>query len=53
VAPDSPLYGHKLTRGEALGHPRLSEFWDVIDFVVGSDPLVHEHHYGHPYLASR
>lgn len=49
VAPDSPLFGRKLSRAEALAHPRVREFWDVVDFVVGADPLVHPHHYGHAY----
>ncbi|OKI65587.1 hypothetical protein A6A27_24770 [Micromonospora sp. CB01531] len=53
VAPDDPLYGHKLTRAEALAHPKLSEFWDVIDFVVATDPLLHQHHYGHRAPASQ
>ncbi|MER7333676.1 MULTISPECIES: hypothetical protein [unclassified Micromonospora] len=53
VAPDSPLYGYKLTRAEALAHPKLSEFWEVIDFVVATDPLLHEHHYGHRAPASQ
>ncbi|GII34964.1 hypothetical protein [Planotetraspora mira] len=53
VAPDGPLYGHKLTRAEALAHPKLSEFWEVIDFVVATDPLVHQHHYGHRAPASQ
>lgn len=47
AAPDSSLFGHKLSRTEALAHPRLGEFWEVIDFVVATDPLVHQHHYGH------
>ncbi|GAA2604574.1 hypothetical protein [Paractinoplanes durhamensis] len=45
VAPDAPLFGQKLTRAEALAHPRLAEFWAVIDHVVAEDPLVHPHHY--------
>lgn len=47
VAPDGPLYGHKLTRAEALSHPRVKEFWEVVDLIVLNDPLVHQHHYGH------
>jgi hypothetical protein len=53
VAPDGPLFGHKLTRAEALAHPRISEFWKVIDFVVETDPLVHPHHYGHSAPTNR
>jgi hypothetical protein len=47
VAPDSPLYGEKLSREAALAHPRIAEFWQVLDFIVERDALVHEHHYGH------
>ncbi|GIH10990.1 hypothetical protein Rhe02_90570 [Rhizocola hellebori] len=47
VASDGPLYGHKLSREEALAHPRIADFWQVFDFVLETDPLVHEHHYGH------
>ncbi|WP_406041021.1 hypothetical protein OG799_33215 [Micromonospora sp. NBC_00898] len=42
VAPDGALCGHKLTRTEALAHPKLSGFWEVIDFVVTADPLLHQ-----------
>lgn len=48
VAPDGPLFGQKLSREEALAHPLISDFWQVVDFIVETDPLVHEHHYGHP-----
>jgi len=51
VAPDSALFGRKLSRAQALAHPRVREFWDVVDFVVGADPIVHPHHYGHAYRA--
>ena len=47
VAPDGPLFGQKLSREETLAHPRIAEFWQVGDFVVEADPLVHGHHYGH------
>jgi hypothetical protein len=47
VAPDGPLFGSKLSRAEALAHPRISDFWEVVDFVVETDLVVHEHHYGH------
>jgi hypothetical protein len=47
VAPDDALFGQKLTRAQALSHPRVKEFWEVVDFVVLSDPLVHPHHYEH------
>jgi hypothetical protein len=47
VAPDSALFGEKLTRDAALRHARLAEFWEMVDFITESDPLVHRHHYGH------
>jgi hypothetical protein len=47
VAPDSPLFGQKLSREQALADPRIADFWQVVDFIVEADPLVHEHHYGH------
>lgn len=52
AAPDGPLFGHKLTRSETLAHPRLAEFWQVVDFVVETDPLVHNHHYQHQPILS-
>ena len=47
VAPDNSLYGRKLSRAAALAHPMLPEFWQVVDFVLEADPLVHSHHHGH------
>ncbi len=47
VAPDSPLFGLKLTRDQALAHPRIADFWQMVDFIVERDPVVHPHHYGH------
>ena len=47
VAPDSALFGDKLSRERARDHPQLAAFWEVIDFVVDADPLVHEHHCGY------
>lgn len=44
---DTSFWGRKLTRDEALVHPRLSDFWEVVDFVLVSDPVVHHHVYGH------
>ena len=45
-APDSQLFGHKVTRDEALEHPKLNDFWEVVDHVLEHDPLVHDHVYG-------
>lgn len=40
---DKPLFGRKLERGEALTHPRLDEFWGVIDWLILNDPVLHDH----------
>jgi hypothetical protein len=37
------LFGRKLDRDEALSHPRPSEFWTVVDWLIVNDPLLHEH----------
>lgn len=47
VAPDAALFGQKLRTEQAVDHSQLPAFWQVIDFVVESDPLVHQHHWGH------
>lgn len=39
----SALFGQKLERQDALGHPRLQDFWDCIDWLVVNDPLLCEH----------
>jgi hypothetical protein len=46
VAPDAPIFGHKLSREEGLSHPRLSEFWQLVDVVLEHDELVRGHVYG-------
>ena len=43
---DSDLFGKKLTRDEALVHPWLPRFWEVVDFVLVTDADVHTHVYG-------
>lgn len=43
---DSETFGRKLTRDEALTHPRLPDFWEVVDHILTRDPLVREHVYG-------
>ena len=42
---DSPIWGEKLARDEALRHPWLSQFWEVVDFVLVQDPDVNRHIY--------
>lgn len=46
VAPDSPIFGRKLSREEGLNHPRLAEFWQVVDTILEHDELVRRHIYG-------
>jgi hypothetical protein len=48
VAPDSRIYGRKLDRDAALAHPRLREFWNVVDLVLEHDDRVNQHIYGRP-----
>ncbi len=43
-----PVHGAVLSREQALAHPRLPEFWQVVDFVLAEDPLVHAHLYPAP-----
>lgn len=40
------IHGATLSREEGLAHPRLPEFWQVVDFVLESDPSVNAHLYG-------
>jgi hypothetical protein len=46
VAGDSPIFGRKLTREEGLTHPRIAEFWQVVDVILERDDLVRRHVYG-------
>lgn len=43
---NAPIWGVKLDREAALLHPRLPEFWEVVDFVLTKDDDVHSHIYG-------
>ena len=43
---DAPLWGRKLSREEALAHPRIGDFWRVVDFVLERQPVVKAHVYG-------
>jgi hypothetical protein len=40
---DAPLWGHKLSRDEALHHVWLFDYWHVVDFVLNEDPTVATH----------
>lgn len=44
---ERPIWGRKLSREEALKHPRLAEYWEVVDYVLVSDPTVEHHVYAH------
>jgi hypothetical protein len=37
---DDPMLGERLSRAEALAHPRIQEFWAVVDFLALSDPTI-------------
>ena len=39
---DQPIMGKKLERDEALSHPMIGEFWDLIDWLILNDSLLHE-----------
>ncbi|UOQ88581.1 hypothetical protein MUN74_15095 [Agromyces endophyticus] len=43
---DSATFGHKLTRDEALAHPRLGDFWALVDHLLTNDAVVSAHMYG-------
>jgi hypothetical protein len=40
-----PVHGQLLSREAGLAHPRLAEFWQVVDFVLAEDPVVNRHLY--------
>ncbi len=40
---ESPLFGRKLDRDEALGHPWLPDFWAVVDFLLVEDAEISLH----------
>lgn len=42
-AADDAIFGHKLSRDEALAHPLLNEFWEVVDWLIEHDPLLNKH----------
>ena len=43
---DAPLWGRKLSREEALAHPRIADFWRVVELVLEREPVVKAHVYG-------
>lgn len=44
---DSATFGRKLNRDEALAHPRVADFWAVVDFLLEAEPAINHHVYGH------
>jgi hypothetical protein len=40
-----PIWGQKLTREEAGVHPRLQEYWNVVDYLLLNDREIHSHVY--------
>lgn len=43
---DDPMLGERLSRAEALAHPRLPEFWAVVDFLAEFDSTIQSSVYG-------
>ncbi len=43
IRTDDPIFGHKLDRDEALAHPWLPAFWEIVDWLIVNDPPLHEH----------
>jgi hypothetical protein len=43
---DSRLLGRRLTRAAGLAHPRIGEFWTIVDFLAESDPTINATVYG-------
>lgn len=42
MAPEtSTIYGQRLDRDQALAHPWLTSFWEIVDVVLVQDPTVH------------
>jgi len=47
------IWGQKLSREQALGHPRLAEYWAVVDYLLLNDSEIHSHVYGPLLRASQ
>jgi hypothetical protein len=37
------FFGQKLDRAQALAHPWIARFWEVVDLMVTADPMVTAH----------
>ncbi|HEU4320011.1 MAG TPA: hypothetical protein VFS66_08010 [Acidimicrobiia bacterium] len=42
---DKPIMGTKLERDDALRHPLVAEFWELVDWLIVNDSLLHERVY--------
>ena len=42
---DRPIWGSKLTREQALSHPQLSDYWQIVDFLLVGEAEIHAHIY--------
>ena len=42
---DQPIWGHKLSREEALRHERIEDFWQVVDFLLEHESVIRAHVY--------
>ena len=40
---DDPVIGRRLDREEALAHPWLGAFWNVVDFLAAREPTITAH----------
>lgn len=49
---DDPVFGHKLDRDEALTHPWLPAFWELVDWLIPNDRLLHDHVFEPPAPSS-
>jgi hypothetical protein len=43
---DSALWGRKLTSDEARHHPRINEYWALVDVLLTEIAPIHAHVYG-------
>lgn len=39
---EAQIFGARLSRDEALVHPRLAELWEVVDWLIVNDPTLHD-----------
>jgi hypothetical protein len=43
---EAPFSGALLARPDALRHPRIADVWEIVDFIVTTDPVVSARIYG-------